>query len=73
MILYCISDSGEIIEKIYRIPSWEIKNRTCAGIIKNQLMNSKALYWYEQYRIKNKEELNRTNDIWQQMRKEYRG
>lgn len=66
MILVCNSDDGNIIERIYRIPSKEIdKKRKSIGIYKHP---SKGFQWYEQYRVKDtkgEEELKRSNDILQ--------
>lgn len=64
-ICICKSKDGERIERIYRIPSWEIKGRKGITIYRYILKNSNTLYWYEQYRVKDPEELKKANDILQ--------
>jgi hypothetical protein len=66
MICVCKNDHGNIIEEIYRIPFEELK-RGAAKILKNRLRNSTTLYWYDKYRITNKEELKDANDILKKM------
>lgn len=66
-VLICISEDGKIIEEIYKIPfEKEIKGkRKGIGIYKYDKEGFKFEgEWYEQYRVKDKEELKNTNIIW---------
>lgn len=67
MVCYCISKDGKMVERIYKIPSFEIINRRCIKIVKNP-MNSRGtspiVPWYEQYRATCEEELEKVNEIW---------
>lgn len=67
IILFCLSEDRKIIEEIYKIPfEAEIKEkRKSITISKNRLRSSKTLYWYEQYRVTDEEELKRANKIYQ--------
>lgn len=65
MILYCAS--GEIIERIYIIPKKEVMKRIGITIVKNP---SRGVQWYEKYRIKDEDVLNKINDIWKDIIKE---
>lgn len=59
MVCYCISEYGNIIEQIYKFPSWVIIGIKAIGIYKDH-----HNLWYEEYRVKDKDELMRANDIW---------
>lgn len=69
MICICKSKDRKIIEEIYIIPSWEIKSRTGIAIVKNPTdsWGNSITPWYEQYRVKDKEELKKANDIWKRI------
>lgn len=65
MILFCFNKDRKIVERIYRIPfEKEIKKkRKGIAIYKNFSKGG----WYEQYRVKDEEEIKRANDIWQKI------
>lgn len=66
MVLYCISNDGKRIERIYIIPHWEINERKGITIYKyNSIGIMYENGWYEQYRITNKEEIEKSNNIWE--------
>lgn len=70
IFLCCVSEDGNIVERIYKIPKNEItelRKRNSITIYKNQLRRSKTLYWYEKYRITNKEYIKEANEIWKQL------
>lgn len=76
MVYFCLSKDGKMVERIYRIPSLEIKKRKGISIYKihrSHMKNSKNLYWYEKYRVDDEEELKRANDIWQKIIEEENG
>ena len=60
LIVYCISEDGKIIERIYIFPKEEIKAIGSISIIKNPL---KGIQWYEAYRVDD-EEIKKVNEIW---------
>jgi len=65
LIFYCASKDGDMIERIYIFPKFEILNITRIGIHKN------AVYgWYEKYRIIDGDIIRLINKIWQDIRKE---
>lgn len=61
---YCTSKEGKIIERKYRFPKKETKNITGITITKNP---SRGTQWYEEYRIKDEEELKMDNEMWQKI------
>ena len=67
MIFVCKSEDWKIVEELYRIPSWELKCRKGVGIYKNPTdsWGNHITPWYEQYRVKDKEELKRANELQQ--------
>lgn len=62
VICYCMSKDGKIIERIYEIPKLEIIERKGFTIVKNH--TSGIVPWYEQYRIKDEEEIKKVNEMW---------
>lgn len=62
MVCYCISKDGEIIERIYIILRRDIICRTSINI-----SNNENKHWYEQYRVSDKDELKKANDIWKKL------
>lgn len=62
LIFYCASKDGEMIERIYIFPRFEITCRTFIGIYKN-VVNG----WYEKYRVRDKEILEQVNKIWKKI------
>lgn len=63
LVCFCISEDGQTVERIYKIPLKEIieNERIGATIVKN---NSKGVGWYEEYRVIDKEELKKADKIW---------
>lgn len=59
LILYCMDRDDKNVERIYIIPKEEAIKRKSIGIVKNP---SKG--WYEKYRIKDKEILERIDSMW---------
>lgn len=69
LILYCTSEDGALIERIYIIPLEEVISRSKIAVIKYQLRkNSDTLYWYEKYRITDKDTIKKVNDIWKEIK-----
>lgn len=72
LIIYCISEDGRTIERIYFIPKTEIYNpktdrrRTGIAIYKNP-NPSRGPFWYEQYRVIDEEVLRKINEIWKEI------
>lgn len=66
MIFFCFSNDRKIVERIYRIPfKDEIKKKRKGAVIyKNP---SRGVQWYEQYRVKDEDEINKANEIWQKI------
>lgn len=64
MVCFCKSKDGKMIERIYRFPKIVIDER--AGIT---IMRDNITGWYEQYRVKDLEELRRANEILQKILK----
>lgn len=62
MICFCKSNDGNTIERIYRFPCNVIKERKSISIVKNP---SRGVQWYEEYMIKDMEELKRANEMLQ--------
>lgn len=67
LIFYCMNKNGNDIERIYIFPVEEIEKRPGARIVKFFQKNSKTLYWYEQYRIIDKEIIEKVNGIYKQI------
>jgi len=63
LILYCISEDGKYIERIYIFHIDEVMKRT--GIIIYKY--AKHVLWYEQYRVKDEKILKHVNDLWIQI------
>lgn len=67
MVCFCFSKDGRRVERIYKFPKEEIDKRVGITVTKNP-MNTRGtkpiLPWYEEYRIKDKDELNSANRIW---------
>lgn len=64
LIVYCVSKDGRIIERIYIFPIEEVIKRTSITIYKNP---SKG-FWYEKYRVKDKDILKIVNDLWKEIK-----
>ena len=71
MILVCKSEDGKLVKELYRIPSYEINGRKGICIYNNPTDNldNPIIPWYEQYRVEDKEELSKANDIWKKILK----
>ena len=67
MIYFCLSEGGKRIERIYKIPSSEIKKRRYIGVYNEHLRTFRTAYWYEKYRVDNDDELKKANDIWKKI------
>lgn len=65
-ISYCVSSDGKCIERIYIFPWKEIIKRITISIYKEPL-KSRGPFWYEQYRIEDKEVLIKVNEIWKKI------
>lgn len=64
IFLFCISEDGQIVNRIYEIPEKEIYDvETRKGKASISVRNN-AKGWYELYRIINDEELNKINKMW---------
>ena len=61
VLIFCVSEDGKTVERVYEIPEEEIVDRKGIVIYKNC---SKGDQWYEQYRIHDEEELKKLNKIW---------
>lgn len=59
MICFCNSKDRKTIENIYRFPINIVKRTKCITIRKGYFLG-----WYEQYRIKDEDELMKANEIW---------
>lgn len=59
MILYCIGENGDHIERIYVIPKSDIIGRVTIGIYLNNYG------WSKKYRVSNQEEMKIVDKIWQ--------
>lgn len=72
MIIFCKSEDGNIIERIYIFPSWEITKRKGFNIRK---YDSKGELYvtglYEQYRVKDEYIMKRANEIWKRILEKY--
>ncbi len=66
MVCYCTNKDGKIIERIYIIHNYEINGRKSITIYVNHTDQ-----WYEQYRVKNEEELKKANEIWKEINNIY--
>ena len=73
VVVYCASEDGKTIERIYFIPVKEIfdleikkKVRTCIGVYRNP-NPVRGPFWYEQYRVTNEDSLKKVNEIWKQI------
>lgn len=64
MICFCKSKDGKIVERIYKFPWKEIMRVKGIAIYKNP---SKGGQQNEQYRIVDKDELKKANDIWKEI------
>ncbi len=66
-ICYCVSEDGNVIERIYEIPKKEIIGRRCIGIYKSPMNShntSIIIPWYDKYRVIDEETIKIVNDIW---------
>lgn len=68
MVCICISEDGKIVERIYKFPEKIVKYKSCAGIYKyNSIGQLYDRGWYEEYTVKDKDELKKANDIWKKI------
>ncbi len=77
LYLFCISEDGKRVERVYRIPEKEIEiseegitKRTIIKVYKNPTdsWGNHITPWYEQYRISNEnEELKKLNEMWREI------
>lgn len=63
LILYCTTEDGKYIERLYFIPKEEIEKRGGITIYKNPSKGG----WYEDYRIKDEEIIELVNNIWKEI------
>jgi len=72
IILYCLSEDGKYVDRIYIIPK-------CETIYKNGLTITKEprnkygkqiISWYEKYRVTNEKTIKEVNEIWKEIIKE---
>lgn len=68
-ILWCASEDGYIIERAYIIPKKEINNRSIIKILKEpkDRHGNSLIPWYENYRLKDEEEMKKINDVWKKI------
>ncbi len=70
IICYCASEDGKTIDRIYIIPKKETDRVKTINIV-NSPMNSRGtspiVPWYEKYRIKNEEAIDKINDMWKEI------
>ncbi len=64
MILWCVNDSGDIIEREYIISKKEINKRQTITIVKDPI---KGIQWYEKYRVTDEDMLRKVNEIWKKI------
>lgn len=70
LILYCASEDGKIIARIYIIPKEETMSRTGITINKNPSNRNGRCpegAWYEKYRVTDEESIKKINQIWKQI------
>lgn len=68
LFLFCISEDGKIVERVYEIPEKEANNIAEIKIVKYR--KNGLLYedgWYEKYRLKDENEMKKINEIWKKM------
>lgn len=68
MICFCISEDGNVVERIYKFPEKIVKDKSGVQIYKNPSRGGGG--WYYEYRIRNEDELKRANDIWKEVIKD---
>jgi len=56
-----MSKDGKTIERIYIIPYLEIIKRPTISVYKNP---SRGVQWYEKYRVTDKDEVKKVNEIY---------
>ncbi len=61
LILYCFSEDGNIIERVYAFPKDKVINITSISIYKNH--SKSYIPWYEKYRIIDEDTLKKINQI----------
>lgn len=66
IILYCISEDGNTIDRIYIFPKEEITNITGITITEHPTDNVGRIKigWYEEYRVTGEDDLKKANKIW---------
>jgi len=66
VIVYCISADGSTVERIYIFPREEVIMMTGVTIYKNpkDSHGNPKIPWYEKYRLKDKEQIKKINEIW---------
>lgn len=69
LIFYCASKDGKIIERMYIFPKEKIEKTTGITIVKNPTDShgNSIVSCYEEYRITDKEELEKVNKIWKKI------
>lgn len=71
LFLFCVSADGKIIERVYEIPEEEVEKRSTVAIYKNPMRGTRSIIaWYEKYRVKDLEELENINKIWNEILRE---
>lgn len=71
LFLFCISEDGKIVERVYEIPEKEVNNVVKIKIVKYR--KNGLLYedgWYEKYRLKDEKEMKKINEIWKKILEE---
>jgi hypothetical protein len=70
MICFCISNDRKTVERIYKFSENIVKDKSGITIVKNP-MNTRGtksiISWYEDCRVTDKDELNRSNEIWRRI------
>jgi hypothetical protein len=70
IICFCFSKDEKTVERIYKFPEIVAKIKGSATIVKN---SSRRPGWYEEYRVKDKDELKKANEIWKEIYKRWKG
>lgn len=65
LFLFCVSEDGKKIERVSEISEEDIIVRLGITVAKNSCPSRVA--WYDQYRLEDKGELKKLNEIWQKM------
>lgn len=75
MVCLCYNQDGNIVERIYKFPWEKIMDVKSITITKNPTIgryNTPFIPQYEKHRVEDKDELNRANEIWEEIIKRNR-